>query len=107
MKTPIELHFYNRNNEIIKTWSQDRITWEFFKKATKFENINIADTAGVDILATFVCDFYGNRFSKRKLLKHTDVEQLIAVAGAIVMRTIGIMKDNGVELPNAAPAPKR
>lgn len=107
MKTPIELHFYNKNNEIIKTYKQHRITWKFLKQAATFKDANILDESNVDIIAEFVCDFFGNRFSlfgktanKRKLLKYTDIDQLVAVAGAIVNRVIIIMSENGVTLPN-------
>ena len=35
MSTPIELHFYNKKNEVIKTYSQSIIKWNFFKRAVK------------------------------------------------------------------------
>lgn len=108
MRTPIEIHFYNENNEIVKTYKQHRITWKFLKQAAQFKDANILDESSVDILAEFVCDFYGNKFSifgknanKRKLLRHTDVDQLVAVAGAIINRVINIMNENGVSPPNA------
>ena len=111
MREPIQLHFYNKDNEVVKTYSQHRVTWKFFKKAVKFENVNITDKSGVDIIADFVCEFFDYRFSifgkkanKRKLLKYTDVDQLVAVAGAIVQRVISVMKENGVALPNAQTA---
>ena len=109
MATPIELHFYNKENEIIKTYTQDRISWSFLKQAVKIKDVNTLDESNIDIIADFVCEFYGNRFSifgkkanKKKLLKHTDVDQLLAVAGQIVMRVLKTMKENGVTLPNAA-----
>lgn len=114
MKTPIELHFYNKDNKIIKTYKQHRITWKFLRQAAEFKDANILDDSNVDIIAEFVCDFYGNRFSlfgkeanKRKLLKHTDVDQLVAVAGAIIHRVINIMSENGVNLPNAQTVTKK
>ena len=107
MKTPIELHFYNKNNEVIKTYTQDRITWDFMKQAVKITDVKILDESNIDIIATFVRDFYGRRFSKRALLKHTDVDQLLAVAGNIVMRVLDMMKENGVTLPNAETAAEK
>lgn len=100
MKTPIELHFYNKDNEVIKTYKQDRISWKFLKKAVRIKDVNTLDESNIDIIADFVCSFYGDRFSKRALLKHTDVDQLLAVAGAIINRVIAMMKENGVTLPN-------
>lgn len=114
MNTPIEIHFYNKNNEVIKTYKQHRITWKFLKQAAEFRNANILDDSNVDIIAEFVCDFFGNKFSlfgkaanKRRLLKYTDVDQLIAVAGAIVNRVITIMHENGVSLPNVQTVTKK
>ena len=107
MKTPIELHFYNKNNEVIKTYTQDRITWDFMKQAVKITDVKILDESNIDIIATFVREFYGRRFSKRALLKHTDVDQLLAVAGNIVMRVLDMMKENGVTLPNAETAAEK
>lgn len=108
MAPPIELHFYNKENEIIKTYTQDRISWNFLKQAVKIKDVNTLDESNIDIIADFVCEFYGNRFSifgkkanKKKLLKYTDVDQLLAVAGQIVMRVLKMMKENGVTLPNA------
>ena len=77
MATPIELHFYNKNNEIIKTYKQDRITWDFLKQAVKINDVNTLDDSNIDIIADFVCKFYGYRFSifgkkanKKVLLKY-------------------------------------
>ncbi len=107
MATPIELHFYNKNNEVIKTYSQDRITWAFFKKAAKIADLTNIDTSHMDMICKFVCDFYGNRFTVKKLKKHTDVEQILAVATHIVNRTITIMKEQGVDLPNQQTVKKK
>lgn len=113
MSTPIELHFYNKNNELIKTYSQDRISWQFLKQAVKINDVNTLDESNIDIIADFVCEFYGNRFSifgkkanRKKLLKYTDVDQLLAVAGQIITRVLNMMKANGVSLPKAQAATK-
>lgn len=106
MATPIELHFYNKQNEIFKTFKQDRITWEFLKKAVKISDVKVLDDGNIDIIADFVREFYNRRFSKRALMKYTDVDQLLAVAGQIVMRVLTMMKENGVTLPNAPTATK-
>lgn len=107
MKTPIELHFYNKNNEVVKTWSQDRITWDFLKQAVKIKDVSTLDESNIDLIADFVCRFYGNRFSKKSLLKHTDVDQLLAVAGQIINRVLEMMRENGVTLPNVQTAAKK
>lgn len=107
MKTPIELHFYNKENEVIKTYRQGRITWDFLKKAVKISDVKVLDESNIDIIAEFVREFFGRRFSKRALLKHTDVDQLMAVAGNIVMRVLAMMKENGVTLPNVETATKK
>ena len=107
MKTPIELHFYNKKNEIIKTYKQDRITWDFLKKAVRISDVKVMDENNIDIIADFVREFYGRRFSKRALLKYTDVDQLMAVAGSIVLRVLKMMKENGVTLPNAETATEK
>lgn len=107
MKTPIELHFYNKNNEVIKTYKQDRITWDFFKKAVRIDDVKVLDESNIDIIAEFVREFFGRRFSKRALLKHTDVDQLLAVSGHIVMRVLNMMEENSVSFPNAETATEK
>lgn len=101
MSTPIELHFYNKKNEIIKTYSQSVIKWDFFKRAVKLTDRKPEKADNLDMIYRFVCDFYGNRFSVRKLKKYTDVEQLLAVAGQIVMHVLRLMEREGIEFPNA------
>lgn len=98
MKTPIELHFYNKDNEVIKTWTQNRITWKFFKKAVSFTSSK--ETADMNMIYEFVREFFGNRFSMRALKKYTDIEQLVAVAGQIVMQVLHLMQTEGIEFPN-------
>ena len=55
----------------------------------------------LDIIYEFVRDFYGRQFSVKQLKKYTDVEQLLAVTGQIVMRVITMMEKEGVDFPNA------
>ena len=105
--TPIELYFYNKQNEVVKTYSQSVIKWDFFKKAVKIVDKSEDDINNLDVIYQFVCDFYGNRFSVRKLKKYTDLEQLLAVAGQIVMRVLGMMEREGINLPNAQTAGKK
>ena len=33
MSEPIIVNFYDENDEVIKTFSRSRISWEFFKRA--------------------------------------------------------------------------
>ena len=107
MITPIELHFYDRNNEVIKTYSQSIIKWKFFKNAVQMGDSENFDVNDMDNIYKFVCDFYENRFSVRKLKKYTDIEQVLAVAGQIVNRVLDMMKREGVSLPNAQTAEKK
>lgn len=107
MITPIELHFYNKNNEVIKTYSQSVIKWEFFKKAVMIADNKNLDVENLDTIYEFVRSFYGNKFSVRELKKYTDIEQLLAVAGQIVMRVLDMMRREGVSLPNAQTAEKK
>ena len=107
MATPIELHFYNKNNEIIKTYSQRIIKWEFFKKSVKIANTTALDTSKLDTVYKFVCSFYDNRFTVKKLKKHTDVEQVLAVAGQIVNRVLNMMNREGISFPNAETVEKK
>lgn len=107
MRTPIELHFYNKDNEVIKTYSQGRISWDFLKRAVKIKDISVLDESNIDIICDFVREFYGRKFSKKKLLKCVDVDQLLAVAGSIIMRVMEMMRENGVTLPNVPTATEK
>ena len=107
MITPIELHFYNRNNEILKTYSQSVIKWKFFKSAVQIGDSENFDANNLDNIYKFVCNFYENRFTVRKLKKYTDVEQVLAVAGQIVTRVLDMMKLEGVSFPKAPTVEKK
>lgn len=107
MKTPIEIHFYNKNNEVIRTYKQDRITWEFLKRAVRITDVKTLDDSSIDVIADFIREFFGRRFSKRALLKYTDVEQLLAVGAHIVMYVLEMMRQNGVTLPNVETAAEK
>ena len=107
MKTPIEIHFYNRNNEVIRTYKQDRITWEFLKRAVRITDVKTLDDSSIDVIADFIREFFGRRFSKRALLKYTDAEQLLAVGAHIVMYVLEMMRQNGVTLPNVETAAEK
>ena len=70
-------------------------------------SVSDVDVNDMDNIYKFVCDFYENRFSVRKLKKYTDIEQVLAVAGQIVNRVLDMMKREGVSLPNAQTAEKK
>lgn len=101
MSTPIELHFYNKKNEVIRTYSQSIIKWSFFKRAVKLSDRESVSADNLDIIYEFVRDFYGRQFTVKQLKKYTDVEQLLAVTGQIIMRVLSMMKKEGIDLPNA------
>ncbi len=104
MKTPIELHFYNKKDEVIKTFSKSTIRWKFLKEA-----VILCETEGepgLELIYDFVCRFYDDRFSVRTLKKHTDVAQVAAVASQIVMRVLNMMQEEGIEMPKKPTAAK-
>lgn len=107
MITPIELHFYDRNNEVIKTYSQSIIKWKFFKNAVRICDREKIDVNNIDNVYKFVREFYENRFSVKQLKKYTDMEQLLIVAYQIVTAVLDMMKREGVSLPNAQTAEKK
>lgn len=105
MKTPIELHFYNKHDEIIKTFSKSTIRWKFLKEA-----VVLCETdgqPGLDLIYDFVCRFYDNKFSIRTLKKYTDVGQVTAVASHIVTRVLNMMQEEGIEMPKKPKAARR
>ena len=99
MLTPIELHFYDKNDDIIKTYSQSTIRWEFLKEAVMLNAENNKDEGSLELIYDFVCRFYGNKFTVKKLKKYTDVAQVTAVASQIVMRVLNMMQQEGISLP--------
>lgn len=102
-REPIILNFYNKNDELIKTYSKSRVSWSAWKKALEVRPANdkkLNDDMLSDI-RKFVVDFFDGQFTEQDLLEHTDVEDLLICTYQIASRVLSIMKREGVDLPEA------
>jgi hypothetical protein len=103
---PIEITLYDDNDEVIKTFSRSRVSWEFFKKSLHArvpEDGNLNEE-NLQAIREFVCNFYDNQFTVEELIKGSDVREVLAVATAVAYKVIQIMEEQGITLPNAPTA---
>lgn len=106
MSEPIIVNFYDENDEVIKTFSRSRISWEFFKRAQSTrppENGDITED-NLRAIRQLVCDFYDNQFTEEELIKFSSVNEILLISTEICYRLIKLLKEQGITLPNAETA---
>lgn len=101
-RTPIELNFYDENDQVIKTYSKSRVSWGMFKASleNKVPENGVIDEDNMKMIRQFVCEFFDNQFTEDELIAHTDVEEVLLVATQISYKVITIMREQGIKLPN-------
>lgn len=104
MESPIEITLYDENDEPVKTYTRTKIKWGMFKKALSLQNLDDKNMSDEDFgkISGFVCELFGNQFSKKQLEDGADVSEIFAVFQSVFARATSIMQSQGMLLPNAA-----
>ena len=92
--TPVQLTFYDANDEVTATYSRLVIPWGILKRAVRLmetlDQANMSE-ADVDAIAGLVVEVFGNQFSVADLDSGADVGEMLAVLTAIVQRARGVL----------------
>lgn len=88
------IHFYGKNDELLKTFSRSFVPWKLLKKAVgisallNMENMTEED---VDVISGLVVAVFGDQFSVDELNECADVGEMVAVLNTIITRASGGM----------------
>lgn len=95
-KWAIELKFYNKEQEVEKTYSRSFVPFRVLKSAVKLQelmalkdDLSAFDENAVNNLADFVVDFYGHEFTRDELWDKTEVSEVMTVIFEIAARVQG------------------
>lgn len=95
--TPIVLHLYDENDEVIKSYSRSFIPWKMLKKAIAlYRQIGTKspeqyDESDVDALTSYVVALFGQDMTIEMLDEHSDITEMLSVIQNVVSRANGIM----------------
>lgn len=105
---PIELNFYNENDEVIDTYRRSRIPSYLLDMASNLQKqLNAEDgNQSSDLLFDFIVEFYGNKFTRDELKKKTDLIECITVVRSIMARANALALEFAKENP-PGPSPKK
>lgn len=94
--SPVEITFYDENDEEKETYKRMIIPWGMLKRALKFKDLDESNMneKSFDELANFVCELFCNKFTTKDIDKYADVTQVFAVFRAVVARAQGYFPQN-------------
>lgn len=95
---PIQITLYGPDDEVEQTFSRSMIPWGILKKAIALSRA-IGDGQNVteehiDLIASFVCEVFGDKFTVEALNEGADVGEMLAVIQGIVARASGLVNAN-------------
>src|SRR3990172_1216567 len=89
VSAPIELHFYDEDDQIVATHSRNRIPSYLLDMAIDLQSQFTADDNGkqnTDALFDFIVEFYGGKFTRDELKQKTDLIECVSVVRSIIAR---------------------
>lgn len=95
--TPIKLTFYDhQTDEVIAEYSKSFIPYKMMKAANRLAKININDMndEDADMIANFVVEAFGNKFTLKDCEEHVDLLDMFIVIQAIANRPSGLTSGN-------------
>lgn len=96
MPEPIELKFYDDNDEVTATHVVHRVKTKFLKIAIRLKKeLGDPESMGeeqIDILNNFIVEIFGNKFTAEELEENTDLIECYSVLGSIFGRANGLAK---------------
>jgi hypothetical protein len=106
---PIELHFYDEEDQVIKTYSRNRIPSYLLDMAINLQEALTADEDGKqnsDALFDFIVEFYGSKFTRDEVKQKTDLMECISVLRSIITRATSLTLEFAKANP-PGPSPKK
>lgn len=91
---PIRITLYGENDEAIDEFQKNIIPWGMLKKALKMQDVTKkSDEKTFDVLGTYVCELFGNKFTLEQLEKGADISEVIAVITEVTNRASALYND--------------
>jgi 23S rRNA G2069 N7-methylase RlmK/C1962 C5-methylase RlmI len=93
MGSPMVIHFYDKDSEMVKTFTRSFVPWKLLKEAVKVsknldqENMTEQD---VDALTGLVVSVFGDQFTVEELNNQADTTEMLAVLNQIVTTAKGL-----------------
>lgn len=87
MGTPMIIHFYGQDNEVVKQFTRSFVPWKLLKEAVRISKTLDQDNLGekdVDELAGLVVAVFGDQFTVEEVNNQADVAEMVAVLNQIV-----------------------
>lgn len=106
---PIELNFYNDQDEVEKTFSRNRIPAYLLDMAINLEQAftgNGQTQDNVNLLFDFIVEFFGKQFTRDELKQKADLVECMSVLPAILARANQLATQFARVNPTV-PSPKR
>lgn len=105
---PIELNFYDENDEVTDTHRRSRIPSYLLDMAINLQQQLSAEDGNQsgDLLFDFIVEFYGKKFTREELKQKTDLIECIAVVRSIIARANALTLEFAKANP-PGPSPKK
>ncbi len=104
---PIELNFYNDEDEVIQTHRRTRIPSYLLDMAINLQQqMNGDGQDNVDALFDFIVEFYGKKFTREEVKQKTDLIECMTVLQSILARATSLTLEFAKANP-PVPSPKR
>lgn len=111
MQAPIELKFYNEEDEVEKTFSRNRVPTYLLDTAIALQKeIGKGEETTqeqVDLLFDFIVEFYGNKFTRDELKRKTDLVECMSIVGQVLGRAGALAKQFAVGNPTPPSSKKK
>lgn len=106
---PIELHFYDDEDQIVATHTRNRIPSYLLDMAINLQAHLTADKDGkqnTDALFDFIVEFYGSKFTREEVKQKTDLIECVSVVRSIIARASALTLEFAKANP-PGPSPKK
>jgi hypothetical protein len=109
VSAPIELKFYDDEDQVIETHRRSRIPSYLLDMAISLQSQLGATEAGLqntDALFDFIVEFYGKKFTREEVKQKTDLIECLSVLRSIIARAGALTLEFAKANP-PGPSPKK
>lgn len=106
---PIELNFYDDEDQVIATHRRSRIPSYLLDMAINLQGSLAAGENGeqnTDALFDFIVEFYGNKFTREEVKRKTDLLECVTVLQSIIARATSLTLEFAKANPRG-PSPRK
>ena len=106
---PIELNFYDEDDQVVDTHKRSRIPSYLLDMAINLQSQLSVDDEGkqnTDALFDFIVEFYGSKFTREEVKQKTDLLECMSVLRSIITRASALTREFAKANP-PGPSPKK